>query len=160
MTPTRSVDRRTAAGIRAFRAVALAGDHKPYQDRRQEQNGGEMNSAERAVLIAAYSRLVADIWVDPAVESRLNSGPRGLLGDYGLVVPDGVDVVVVRDGLASPDLEIQVAAWRDCTETGTFTLFVPPIGEVGETSLDEDELDSVVAGLDTTCACCCPCCCT
>ncbi|WP_436528707.1 hypothetical protein [Actinoplanes sp. HUAS TT8] len=119
-----------------------------------------MNSTERAVLIAAYSRLVADVWADPATEIRLGTDPRGLLLDYGLDVPDGVAVTVVRDGLASPDLEIQVAAWRDCLETGTFTLFVPPIGEVEEAALDEDELDSVVAGLDTTCACCCPCCCT
>jgi len=37
---------------------------------------------------------------------------------------------------------------------------VPSMDPVDDLQLAEHDLDSVVAGLDTGCACCCPCCCT
>lgn len=119
-----------------------------------------MNSTDRAVFIAAYSRLVADVWAEPARERLLEADPRRFLAEYGLDVPTDVDIRVVRDGGRSPDLEIQVQAWQDRVRTGTLALFIPPVDDLDETPLSEDELDSVVAGLDTACACCCPCCCT
>ena len=57
-------------------------------------------------------------------------------------------------------LESQVTAWRDADRLGTFTLYVPATGPIGEAELEEDELDRVVGGLDASCACCCPCCST
>jgi len=119
-----------------------------------------MNSTDRAVFIAAYSRLVADVWAEPANERQLAADPREFLAEYGLAVPAGVDVDVVRDADRSPDIEVQVQSWQDCARTGRLALFVPRIGDIDEMLLDEDELDSIAAGLDTTCACCCPCCCT
>lgn len=120
-----------------------------------------MTSAERAVFVAAYSRLVADVWSEPASEELLARDPRALLATHGLALPDDVEVRVVRDaGDADPDLEVQVRAWRDAVETGMLVLFVPAIQPVDAAELAESELDTVVAGIDAGCACCCPCCCT
>ncbi|MEU7617940.1 hypothetical protein AB0M91_17255 [Micromonospora rifamycinica] len=120
-----------------------------------------MTPVDRAVFVAAYSRLVADVWADPERERVLESDPRTLLAEYGLGLPDEVLVRVVRDVAdTDPDLEVQVSSWQQAADTGTFVLFVPALLPVAEAELAEDELDSVVAGLDSSCACCCPCCCT
>ncbi|MET0426110.1 MAG: hypothetical protein ABW046_19735 [Actinoplanes sp.] len=120
-----------------------------------------MIPGERAAFVAAYSRLVAEVWADPAAERVLAENPGALLAEHGLTVPDGVRIVVVRDvANAQPDLDAQVTAWRDAAESGTFTLFVPGTEPIAEAELDEDELDRVVGGLDASCACCCPCCST
>jgi hypothetical protein len=120
-----------------------------------------MAPGDRAVFIAAYSKLVAEVWSDPSAEAALLSDPRALLAEHGLDLPESVEVVVVRDAAdAEPDLNIQVRAWQEAQTTGTFTLFVPALDPVDEAELNEAELDRVVGGLDTTCACCCPCCST
>ncbi|WP_432842732.1 hypothetical protein [Dactylosporangium sp. CA-092794] len=120
-----------------------------------------MDSVERGTFVAAFGRLVADVWSDPAVETRLAQEPRALVADYGLRVPEEVDLRVVRDtAAAEPDLEAQVRAWRDCHETGVLHLYIPAMDAIDDAPLSEDELDDVVAGLDASCACCCPCCCT
>jgi hypothetical protein len=120
-----------------------------------------MAPGERAAFIAAYSKLVAEVWADPAAERALADDPRTLLAEHGLPLPESVQVTVVRDAAGvEPDLDVQVLAWRDASSTGTFTLFVPATDPIGEAELDEHELDLVVGGLDASCACCCPCCCT
>jgi hypothetical protein len=126
-----------------------------------ERKGISVTNGERAAFVAAYSRLVAEVWADAAAERTLAENPRALLAEYGLTVPDQVLITVVRDATdAQPDLETQVLAWRDADRLGTFTLYVPSTGPIGETELEEDELDRVVGGLDASCACCCPCCST
>ncbi|MFC7478878.1 hypothetical protein ACFQX7_00760 [Luedemannella flava] len=73
-----------------------------------------MSPGDRAIFIAAYGRLVVEVWSDPAREALLERDPRQLLSEYGVTVPDDVTVTVRRDtGDAEPDLEAQVAAWRD-----------------------------------------------
>jgi hypothetical protein len=120
-----------------------------------------MTPTDRAMLVAAYSRLVADVWADPVKERALEGDPRGLLAEYGLQLPGDVEIRVVRDASGiNADLEVQVDAWRRAPDLGVFVLFVPSLQPVAEAELAEDELDSVVAGLDSSCACCCPCCCT
>jgi hypothetical protein len=120
-----------------------------------------MGPSDRATFIAAYSRLVAEVWADPAAERALAEDPRALMAEHGLILPESVRVIVVRDVAdAEPDLDAQVVAWRDAAETGTFTLFVPATDPIGEAELGEHELDRVVGGLDASCACCCPCCST
>jgi hypothetical protein len=120
-----------------------------------------VTNSERAAFVAAYSRLVAEVWADAAAERALAENPRALLAEYGLAVPEPVRVDVVRDATdAQPDLDTQVAAWQDAARLGTFTLYVPATGPIGEAELAEDELDRVVGGLDASCACCCPCCST
>jgi hypothetical protein len=120
-----------------------------------------MSPKDRAVFVAAYSRLVAEVWADPARERALEQDSRALLASYGLTVPDEVAIDVVRDtGDAEPDLEVQVRQWEQAEETGRLVLIVPAIDPVSAADLVEHELDAVVAGLDSGCACCCPCCCT
>jgi hypothetical protein len=120
-----------------------------------------MDSISRARFVAAYSRLVADVWADPDKERQLEADPRGFIAGYGLVVPDEVTVTLLRDvGDAEPDLDQQVRTWLEAPEIGELILVVPSLDPVGRSELDEYELDAVVAGLDLSCACCCPCCCT
>jgi len=126
-----------------------------------EWKGKSVTNGERAAFVAAYSRLVAEVWADAAAERALAENPRALLAEYGLTVPEQVQITVVRDATdAQPDLETQVTAWREAEGVGTFTLYVPATGPIGEAELEEDELDRVVGGLDASCACCCPCCST
>ena len=120
-----------------------------------------MQPADQAAFIAAYSRLVAEVWADPDRERLLDEDPRALLAHYDLPVSEDIVIEVIRDGdTAEADLNVQVDAWQDAAAAGRFTLYVPAIDPIGEAQLSEYELDSVVAGLDTSCACCCPCCCT
>ncbi|WFE22198.1 hypothetical protein O7621_02165 [Solwaraspora sp. WMMD937] len=120
-----------------------------------------MTPKDRATFVAAYSRLVAEVWADPETEAELDTRPAELLATFGLTLPDGVRLVVVRDVAdAEPSLDTQVDQWFNAEVTGTFTLVVPRISAVETTELAEHELDAVVAGLDASCACCCPCCCT
>lgn len=120
-----------------------------------------MAAKDRAMFIAAYSRLVAEVWADPAVERELDENPRALLNQHGLVVPASVEINLVREDTdAEPDVDVQVRAWEEAEEKGVLTLFVPRIEPIASGELDEDELDRVVGGIDATCACCCPCCST
>ena len=119
-----------------------------------------MQPSGRAIFVAAYSHLVADVWSDPVAERRLASGPRALLLDHGLVVPDEVTVTILRHASEEPDLDAQVRAWESMTETGALVLVVPSTEPISTADLDEDELDLVVGGLSASCSCCCPCCCS
>ncbi|HEX8093549.1 hypothetical protein [Jatrophihabitans sp.] len=120
-----------------------------------------MEPSSRSKFVTAYSRLVADVWAEPDKERQLEADPRGFIAGYGLEVPDGVKVTLLRDvGDAEPDLDQQVQTWLQAPETGELILVVPALDPVAESELDEHELDAVVAGLDLSCACCCPCCCT
>jgi hypothetical protein len=120
-----------------------------------------MDAADRGMFIAGYSRLVAEVWADPARERLLETDPRALAAECGLAIPDSVRIRVIRDVAdAEPNLDEQVRLWQTAAQTGELTLVVPALDLSGETELADDELDAVVAGLDSSCACCCPCCCT
>ncbi|WP_018637148.1 hypothetical protein [Parafrankia elaeagni] len=120
-----------------------------------------MTPRERAVFIAAYTNLVVDVWSNPHSERQLADDPRALLARHGVPVPDGTRVVAVRDVVGSePDLDVQVRYWQEAPATGEMRLVVPTLTELATAELDEAELDGVVAGVQSTCACCCPCCCS
>lgn len=120
-----------------------------------------MDPGSRAAFVAAYGRLVADVWSDPDRELELVQDPRGLMARYGLAIPESVRIDVIRDvGDADPDLDSLVMSWESAASAGHFPLVVPVIEEEDDLELAEHELDNVVAGLNTSCACCCPCCCT
>jgi hypothetical protein len=120
-----------------------------------------MEPGARAAFVAAYGRLVTDVWSDPEQELLLEQDPHALLARHGLALPETVRVDVVRDvGDAEPDLDAQVAAWANAVEAGHFMLVVPAVDTDDEIELAEHELEGIVAGMDTSCACCCPCCCS
>jgi hypothetical protein len=120
-----------------------------------------MNPGARAAFVAAYGRLVTSVWSDPEQELLLERDPRALMAQYGLMLPATVRIEVVRHVQdAEPDLDAQVAAWENAPASGHFALVVPATDADDDVELAEHELDGIVAGLDTSCACCCPCCCT
>jgi natural product precursor len=120
-----------------------------------------MSSGARARFVAAYSKLIADVWSDPACEAQLVAAPAAFLKAYDIVGPENCSVEVVRNPHDSaPDLNIQIRAWEASFETGTLILYVPELDPFTEVELSEHELDDLVGGLSSTCACCCPCCCT
>src|SRR5512138_1109822 len=59
------------------------GDDEP----RHSPEEARMSPKDRAVFVAAYSRLVAEVWADPAKERALEQDSRALLASYGLTVP-------------------------------------------------------------------------
>jgi hypothetical protein len=121
----------------------------------------EMDPGARAAFVAAYGRLVTNVWSDPEQELLLEHDPRALMAQHGLALQDAVRIEVVRDVHdAEPDLDAQVAAWESAPESGQFVLVVPSVDVDDEIELAEHELDGIVAGMDTSCACCCPCCCS
>ncbi|WP_433794312.1 hypothetical protein [Actinoplanes sp. CA-252034] len=107
-----------------------------------------MDPSERALFIAAYGRLVADVWSEPDQELLLDADPHRLLAEHDLLLPPEIPVVVVRDAQhVDPDIDVQVRAWADAvTGGGPFLLYVPALDELDEQELSEHELDSVVAG--------------
>jgi uncharacterized protein YheU (UPF0270 family) len=120
-----------------------------------------MTPGSRARFVAAYTRLVADVWADPAKELLLDQDPRALVAEYDIEVSDPVTVEVIRDvGDAEPDLDQQVELWQRGLRSGHLVLVVPALDPISDIELADHELDDVVAGLNTSCACCCPCCCT
>ncbi len=120
-----------------------------------------MTPRDRAVFVAAYTNLVADVWSNPVSERQLTDDPAALLARHGMPVPAGTRVAVVREvGDAEPDLNVQVDYWQRSLTSGELTLVVPTLAPLPDAELDDSELDSVVGGIDTSCACCCPCCCS
>jgi hypothetical protein len=120
-----------------------------------------MSSGARARFVAAYSKLIADVWSDPASEAQLLAAPAAFLKAYDIVGADNCAIKVVRNPHGSaPDLNIQIEAWEASFETGTLVLYVPELDPLDDVELEENELDDLVGGISSTCACCCPCCCT
>ena len=120
-----------------------------------------MNPGARAAFVASYGRLVTRVWSDPDQELLLAQDPRALMAQCGLVLPEAVAIEVVRNApSAESNLDELVAGWENAPTSGRFALVVPATDVDDDGELDEHELDAVVAGLGTSCACCCPCCCT
>jgi hypothetical protein len=120
-----------------------------------------MKPGARAAFIASYGRLVTRVWSDPDLDVVLEQDPRALMAQYGLVLPEAVTIEVVRHApSAESNLDELVAAWEDAPSSGRFALVVPATDVDADGELDELELDTIVAGLGTSCAFACPCCCT
>ena len=45
----------------------------------------------------ALAKLVAACWKDEALKARFMSDPKAVLAEYGIAVPDGIDVNVVEN---------------------------------------------------------------
>jgi hypothetical protein len=100
-----------------------------------------------------WSQIVARAWCDEAFMKRLRSGPRGVLAEHGLEVPEGVAVQVEEGD------EVKV---EDTDTVRRFTFTVSPPDEL----TDEDLAGGAVAwwcggcgacGACGRCACRCAC---
>ena len=74
---------------------------------------------------AAYGKVVARAWRDPAFKAKLIADPQAVLREAGMAVPAGATVKVVEN-------------------TGTHLHFVLPPKPVGQ--LSDEALDEVAAG--------------
>ena len=75
----------------------------------------------------ALARLFAACWKDEALKARFLSDPKAVLAEYGLNVPDGIDVKVVENA-------------DDCVH---ITLPAPP---ASSGDLSDDELGNAAGG--------------
>ena len=75
----------------------------------------------------ALAQLFAACWKDEALKARFMSDPKSVLKDYGLEVPDGMDVKVVENA-------------DDCVH---ITL---PAAPAGAGDLSDDELSNAAGG--------------
>ena len=75
----------------------------------------------------ALARLFAACWKDEALKARFMSDPKGVLAEYDMPVPDGIDVKVVENA-------------DDCVH---ITLPAPPAGDM---DLSDDELSNAAGG--------------
>lgn len=120
-----------------------------------------MNNSIASAFINSYTNLVTSVWSDPHVDSEFDADPIGVMERFGLVIPPGVHLTVLRDTRdAAADLDVQVENWFAARDTGRVTIVVPRKEPVTTGELDDDALLGVVGGISTSCACCCPCCCS
>ena len=73
------------------------------------------------------AELFAACWKDDALKQRFMSDPKAVLAEYGMDVPDGMDVKVVENA-------------DDCVH---ITLPAPPAGHM---DLSDDELSNAAGG--------------
>ena len=84
----------------------------------------------------ALTRLFAACWKDEALKARFISDPKAVLKEYGLDVPEGMDVKVVENA-------------DDCVH---ITL---PASPAGNMDLSDDELSNAAGGSGMMdCVCC------
>ena len=81
------------------------------------------------------AELFAACWKDEALKARFMSDPKAVLAEYGMPVPDGIDVKVVENA-------------DDCVH---ITLPAPPAGGTG---LSDDDLSNAAGGSLNTTDCC------
>ena len=80
----------------------------------------------------ALAQLFAACWKDEALKARLMADPKAVLAEYGVPVPDGIDVKVVENA-------------DDCVH---ITLPAPPAGHM---DLSDEELSNAAGGNSGTC---------
>ncbi len=73
------------------------------------------------------AELFAACWKDEALKARFMADPKAVLAEYGMPVPDGMDVKVVENA-------------DDCVH---ITLPAPP---AGDNDLSDDELSNAAGG--------------
>ncbi|MET9633762.1 hypothetical protein ABZX92_40515 [Lentzea sp. NPDC006480] len=102
-------------------------------------------------FIACYNSVVAAACSDWRKEVRLRRSPRELLEEYGIRLPQHVELEVVWDPCGDENVEAQVRSWKLAAATGRFTLFVPIQGSLDTRVIEEEELDIAVAGVKQLC---------
>ena len=75
----------------------------------------------------ALAQLFAACWKDEALKARFIADPKAVLAEYGMPVPDGIDVKVVENA-------------ENCVH---ITLPAPPGGSL---DLSDDELSNAAGG--------------
>jgi hypothetical protein len=87
---------------------------------------------------AAFSKLIAKSWSDPAFKKRLISDPRAVLSENGIQVPQNTKVKVME------------------STSEEWVVVIPPAPANGE--LSDEALRGASGGIDLCVAACCCCC--
>ena len=82
---------------------------------------------------AAYSKIAAQAWSDPAYKARLMANPAAVLKEAGIDIPAGMKVKAVEN----------------TGDTAHFILPAPP----ADVELSEESLSKVAGGTVIMCAC-------
>ena len=88
-----------------------------------------MNMLYKEPYAKIFSEITAKCWKDAEFKQRFLSDPESIVRDYGVEVPEGIDIKVVED--ASPD---------------TVTLHLPP---APSSELSDQDLEAVSGGKRT-----------
>ena len=116
----------------------------------------------RELFLRNYSQLLAASWTDDDVSARLDSDPVAVAREFGIDVPPGADLTVLRDIPADAPAGSEdgaIALWESGESTGHYVLSVPASPTVDSSELSDEDLLSLAAGFSITLCCCCPCCC-
>lgn len=121
-----------------------------------------MDEQGRRSFVQAYTKILIEAWSSEQFAMRLQAEPMTAIAEFGIDVPDGVEVVV-SDRISAdhepPDLDVAVRAWDDGVATGRVVLYVPSTPQMHTQSMTDDELATVVGGYQVNQCCCTPCCC-
>ena len=79
----------------------------------------------------ALAELFAACWKDEALKARFMADPKAVLAEYGMAVPEGMNIKVVENS----DSHVHI------------TLPMPP---AGDNDLSDDELSNAAGGLPGT----------
>jgi hypothetical protein len=120
-----------------------------------------MNQQQRAEFVNGYTRTLITAWSSEEFARRLDRDPAAALRESGVQLPQGAQVVLVRqipEGASEPSLDKQIALYEQGQATGRYEFHIPETPQIDMAELSEGDLDGVAAGLTINC-CCCPCCC-
>ena len=112
-----------------------------------------------------YLQLLVKDWTDDGFGARVDADAKGALAEVGIVIPDGVDVEVIRHGQDEVNpyegksneaaLDAQEAIFEAGLKSGKVQIHLPDAPSTEEGILSESDLSEVAAGEVPCCCCCC-----
>lgn len=120
-----------------------------------------MEQQAKDEFLASYTKILVAAWTDDEFAQRLNTDPVEAIGEYGLDLPAGGELVVTRtipDDAGAPSEDVAIGKWEAGRTTGKYVLSVPETPQVDLAELSEADLMAVSAGWSVSC-CSCPCSC-
>jgi hypothetical protein len=106
----------------------------------------------------AYAGVLMRSWTSEEFVKELLSRPAEALREFGLTVPDGVTVSIVRQSEGKGSVEDEFKAWNKGIADGHVKLVVPEVAPIDVSQVSDADLKGGLVGGVAVCCCCCPCC--